>query len=294
MCQSPTPPKKPSTPFLTPAFLLSIREVEPNYQVEAPHWNRVGYFIPSNNRAAFDGSAEEKLFRYYDGRFRSINTDDAGWRRGPGLAQKATVFSGAGGEAPTEHLIATHHDVTVEDVPPDQRSGWKTLQFRSWPNHEKGPTYSVVDLLSGHEGCIAATGPDHLVEQVIPRCYDYRTPRGCRSTERTFAGLIGNLPILIAMLAFSGPPEHLVSILENCLRDNRWHRHGHPTGRKSCSYGREQSLPFPGEPDRGMVVKIYHDPSHADTSTTQNLAQLSACRFGPFINAQKPALQNIR
>ena len=97
------------------------------------------------------------------------------------------------------------------------------------------PYYLKIDL-DGMEGETAAPMSSHLVNQLLPRCYNYTMyidSEDCKiPPTKTSAGLIGDLPILIAMVAFSAPPSLLPIVLAEHVRMNQWIPHQWPTGRK--------------------------------------------------------------
>lgn len=52
------------------------------------------------------------------------------------------------------------------------------------------------------------------------------------STDGRYGGLCGELPLIIALIAFSMEPEYLVHALTNCMREGSWGGHEYPHGRK--------------------------------------------------------------
>ena len=92
------------------------------------------------------------------------------------------------------------------------------------PNSDR--LYSLVDL-QGDEQQLAAPVPQEWINKLIPCIYKYdeRSP-----PTPEFAGLIGDLPLLLALAAFSAPPEQLNSVLTQNIQPGVWlphtHRHG--------------------------------------------------------------------
>ncbi len=138
--------------------------------------------------------------------------------------QTATVFTQ---NEDTPHLLAVPFDARERNVR-DEFRGWRPLTF----NHERIPGtnsyYSYVASL-GAENRIAAPGSAHWMPQLLPEWYQCgpQTP-----STRVQAGLIGDLPLLLALAAFSTPPTAL-GVLLNSLRPGAWNPHGnpYPTGR---------------------------------------------------------------
>ena len=127
--------------------------------------------------------------------------------------------------------------------------------------------------MQGIKDRIAAPASDNIVNQILPKCYDYKpqlNPQGqAIPPTRTHTGLIGSLPILISLAAFSAHESLLQKTLQEHVQMNEWIPHGHPTGRQA---------------ERGMIIKICYDPANAERSTEQNLDALRDGYFGAFYN----------
>lgn len=82
---------------------------------------------------------------------------------------------------------------------------------------------------------LAAPAAPHWIPIFLPCVYDYRPVLGStgRPTEQPprSGGLIGSLPLLIGLAAFSAHPTDLVSTLTQCIRPNRWISHLYQSGR---------------------------------------------------------------
>ncbi len=139
----------------------------------------------------------------------------------------ATVFT----QRPyTPHLLAVNFDAETRDVA-GEPAGWMELSFNH-TKRDRNSTYSSLDLF-GVEAKLASYGSPNWVEQLLPNIYDYQAvdnqghpiPPGTQS-----AGLIGSLPLLIALAAFSAPQDLLVEALRS-IQPGEWHPHGYPSGR---------------------------------------------------------------
>lgn len=127
----------------------------------------------------------------------------------------------------THHFLAVPFDAETKGVA-EHYGGWKVLSF----NHElhggmMNEIFSSVDL-AGDQQHLAAPGSYDWMPQLLPGIYDYDLAK--TSPPRKSAGLVGSLPILFALPAFSARPELLSTILTSCLGPNTWiphkHRHG--------------------------------------------------------------------
>ncbi|KAL8723014.1 MAG: hypothetical protein Q9225_000631 [Loekoesia sp. 1 TL-2023] len=115
---------------------------------------------------------------------------------------------------------------------------------------------------------MAAPGSPHWMPQLVPAIYDYDPGQATtRPSPPSSAGLIGYLPILFALPAFSAQPHMLSQVLTRHLRPNTWLPHNYPHGHIA---------------ERGMVVTVYLDPANKKCSTKQILDQLQQGYWGPF------------
>ena len=139
----------------------------------------------------------------------------------------ATVFS----QWPdTDHLLAVDFDAEKKHVSEDP-GGWKALSFRHIPQPSTERVYSYIDEF-GAEQRLAAPGSPHWMPQLVPTIFNYYTNQEFQPEIPESAGLIGRLPILFALAAFSAPSQYLSLILTRHLQPNRWVPHSYPPGRK--------------------------------------------------------------
>lgn len=145
------------------------------------------------------------------------------------LFSEVTVFT----QMPdTPHLLAVSFDAATINVSDQHR--WLPLSFQHVRVGHPDMTYSSVQVVASQQH-LAAPGARHWIPQLLPALYDYqRTDNQGRSlsTSVTSAGLIGSLPLLLALAAFSGPENQLDMILTQCMRRGAWVSHIHPRGGK--------------------------------------------------------------
>lgn len=127
----------------------------------------------------------------------------------------ATVFSH---HHYTGHLLAVELDAQEIDVASTDQ-GWRELSFNHEPEGNSGRTYSYIDVL-GPEEKIAAPSR-HLMTQLLPSIYN------CQQADPsvTNAGLIGSLPILLAMAAFTAAPTQLATVFTHYVQPGVWQNH---------------------------------------------------------------------
>ncbi|MCJ1241831.1 hypothetical protein MMC14_009837 [Varicellaria rhodocarpa] len=131
--------------------------------------------------------------------------------------------------------------------------------------------YSQLDFAGEFDHLAAPDrSPDNWVSDLFPDHFRYR-PQNSQDPVPTSAGIIGRLPLLLALAAFSAVQERLQDVLshslQNVLGQRRWIPHGLENGLIQ---------------HRGMVVSIYLDP--AGTSDRNVLDDLENGRLGPFFS----------
>lgn len=194
------------------SFIFSVRHLDPDYAIQAPQQTRRLRWVPPTIRSAFK-SGELYLFRWSGGRIHQIG------RALPLGAHfdSATVFTD---HVYTGHLLAVELDAQETDVASTDQ-GWRELSFNHEPEGNSGRFYSYVDVL-GLEEKIAAPSA-HLITQLLPSIYN------CQQADPlvTNAGLIGSLPILLAMAAFTAAPAQLATVFTRYVQPGVWQNHQH-------------------------------------------------------------------
>ena len=216
------------------SFHVQIDLLTPNYQAQPSRNEAHQLWVPPNIRTGYT-QGTSILLSWMGGTMTPIAVNDAVCGSLHQIYNSATVFTQ---NPDTPHLLVVPFDA-LKIHPYQSPGGWKPLNFRHVRVDKLQRTYSAVSAM-GDRQRIAAPGSSHWTPQLLPRIYDdqIRSPR-------IQAGLIGNIPLLIALAAFSAPPAALVAVLTNCLRPNYWrpHQFQYPAGReRSSSFGRSRSI----------------------------------------------------
>lgn len=205
------------------SFYVQIDILEPNYQAQPVRHGPHGYWAPPNTRNGYNRK-KGPLFRWMAGEMTYVTFNDPVAGSLHQTYGAATVFTQ---NPDTPHLLAVPFDAQLTNA--NQNSGgWRPLVFHHVRRGNTQHTYSAVSTI-GDSQHIAAPGPPRWMPQLLPMVYDYQT-----GSPRIQAGLIGSIPILIALAAFSAPPAALVAVLTNCVRPGAWrpHEYHFPAGRK--------------------------------------------------------------
>ena len=221
--------KAPSTDSLgNLSFYVRIDPLEPNYRAQPIQRGTNSFWTPPTIRNGFT-RRNGVLFHWLGGTMTVVGTNDAVGRSLNQIYSAATVFT----QYPdTPHLLVVPFDAQLTH-PYQNNGGWRPLFFFHPPrlgNTQR--TYSAVSAF-GDRQQIAAPGSRHWMPQLLPRFYDCQP-----GSSRIQAGLIGSIPILIALAAFSAPPTVLAGVLTTCVQPRAWqpHQFQYPAGRKfGCS-----------------------------------------------------------
>jgi len=149
----------------------------------------------------------------------------------------ATVFTQ---NPSSHHLLAVACDAqTVDLYRPEQV--WRDLSFDHIGASDRGGTYSYLTI-AGDQRRIAAPATSHWANQLLLPVYNYQAseanPQGPSRT--TNAGLIGRLPLLLALAVFTCPESVLAQVLIVCMQPGAWRKH-----QWTFPEGREFWLPTP-------------------------------------------------
>ena len=210
--------------------MAKVEEIRPNFENQPPRRrdDPRGFFNPPDRHDAYD-TRSVSFFRYRGGIFGEVDQNDP--VHGVQLTQiydTATIFSQA---FRTDHLLTVPFDARTRNVSETQHD-WRCLGFDYQPA-SSGGTYALLAFI-GAEECLPAdvTG----WEELIPQPYRYQETNDSGNpelSETTCAGLIGKLPLLVALAAFSACPDQLrASLTRTRSPAGRWVPHNHHTGRQ--------------------------------------------------------------
>lgn len=259
-------PSSVSPSSASPSFMVKIEGIRPNYTIQPQRSteNKHGFFLPPDRRTAFN-KEDAVCFRWHRGKMSTMHNGSINIASLGTAHSAVTIFSQ---KDDTDHLLAVDFNALFQDVIPYD-PGWRVLRFDHIPKPHTSAIYSSINLF-GEEKHLAAGGSPTWMGQLLPREYNYQrtTPGGRPIPSPTgSAGLIGSLPILIGLAAFSAPEDSLTAVLTSSIKPQAWRRHNLPTGRT---------------PERGMVVTIYYDPMNPEFSNKDILDRLQNGEWGPF------------
>ena len=209
------------------SFVFRIEPLSPNYEVYPRRTTSTGAWAPPDRREAYN-STPGTFWRWQGGRVTQIPASDPCLRAGLRIYEVASLFSQ---DSDTPHLLVVPFDVRARDVSGYGR-GWLPITFdhlRISNSSGLREFYSSISAFGG-ENHIAAPGQPFWMPQLLPLWYNYRATPNSRA--RVHLGLIGDLPILLALAAFSAPAVNLAEAMKS-IQPGAWapHRHPYPSGR---------------------------------------------------------------
>ena len=205
------------------SFYARVDPLEVRYQAQPAQHEIYSFWTPPIDRTGFI-RRPGVLFHWLGGTMAVVETKDPVANSLNRLYSVAIVFTQ---NPDTPHLLVVPFDAQIEH-PYRNNGGWQPLSFHHLRINNTQHTYSAVSAFGGRQH-IAAPGSPHWMPQLLPRVYNYTS-----GSPRLQAGLIGSLPILLALAAFSAPPTVLAGVLTSCVRPRTWrpHQYKYPTGRK--------------------------------------------------------------
>lgn len=204
------------------SFFVRIDQLCPNYQAQQPRYGPHTFWSPPTISTGYT-SGTSRFFRWRGGTMIPVAATSVSHSLSQ-IHSAATIFTH---NPDTPHLLVVPFDARTARV--DQYpGGWRPLVFCHLRIGNTQRTYSAV-LANGDRQHIAAPGSRHWMPQLLPWVYDYQN-----GSPRIQAGLVGSIPLLIALAAFSAPPTALTAVLTNCLLPGQWqpHQYQYPAGRK--------------------------------------------------------------
>lgn len=223
-----TVPASSIPPYLS--FIFQIESLRPNYQNQPRRTTSTGAWAPPTLQNAYT-TVSRTFWRWQSGRVTAIPASDATLRATLHRIDVASLFSQ---DPDTPHLLVVPFDVRTRNVR-DYGRGWLPITFDHIRVHSTSGLREYYSSVSdiGDEAHIAAPGQGFWMPQLLPDWYNYRQPSD--ALPRTHIGLIGKLPILLALAVFSAPAANLAEAMGS-LQPGTWspHRHQYPSGRTYC------------------------------------------------------------
>ena len=256
------------------SFIIRIEDLEAPFTIRGPQTGTHDYWDPPKSSKELKVS-NTRFYRWKDGRITKIASLADLYKDNKQALRQHDIGSFFF-QKETGHLLITNTHPAKFDESDDKK--WSRLLF----NHKRvtllGRNYYTELDFAGSKEETAAPMSNHCVPQLVPSVYNTDS-----HPNRVNAGLIGKLPLLIAIAAFSVKKEFLNNVLTTNIRPHKWISHSYESGRSKF---RSPLFDFltdvSDEKYRGMVISICYDPSNSEGSTDESLTAVENGELGPF------------
>ena len=115
-------------------------------------------------------------------------------------------------------------DQDPEDAPEGEGEGWHHLSFDYEDEDDGWPTYSSYVTNAGQHSRLRTQRPDQTwPKMLLPE--HYHAPESSRTVYPQYGGLTGELPLFLALIAFSVDTNYVHQTLRACFQNGSWRTH---------------------------------------------------------------------
>jgi len=107
---------------------------------------------------------------------------------------------------------------------------WHQMRF----NHDTARYVSLANVPGEHDELITQREDQRWVPELLPD--KYHADRTRWTPYPQYGGMNGKLSLLLALLAFSVPANHVQRIVEHCVRGEHWRHSGYQHRGRGCKY----------------------------------------------------------
>lgn len=245
-----------AAPYPWLRFLFKIDSIKPSYKEIYDFRDPSGYWIPPDEASEFQSLSTTGWWLWTpDGMAQattSPNTEDF---------QVSSLFF----NSENHHFVGVPFDCREASVRNYMRTygvGWRRVMFDY--REEEGRQYPIsVMSFDRQEHVLAAQGSNKWMPQLIPASYSSNQP----DRPPGITGLAGDLALILAFAAFSGPFDQVLGIISRSFAPPTWRTHFLHPNREHGS---------------GVVVSVRVDPQ-APVATAEILTNFQNGDYGPII-----------
>ncbi|TKA72590.1 hypothetical protein B0A49_03443 [Cryomyces minteri] len=191
---------------------------------------------------------------HYSGIFWVVNYDAIRHQVGDGLHnprdENENDDNDSDPEAEEDDSGDSYSNAEGDDATP--LTDWRRLRFDYWGD------VSIASVAGAEDRLRVQRNDQAWVRALLPEGYHAERPES-QTSELQRGGLIGDLPIIISLLAYSMPETSVPYRLPEMFRNGRWvFQHG-------------GSLDEHGRTDgRGVIVRVWPNPPHSGDNDLRN------------------------
>lgn len=221
------------------SFLFAIYEIEPSYDKHGPRYTggaSSSLWLPPNRKSDYRPKPldvlDVPLYRWANGGIvQEINkstypgASELNTRSScPWTYRTNTVFV----QQNNASILAVDFDARRKDVRDSDIAEWREIGFHHL--HGQTSVYSYLDVPGEHAHLASGPPPQATnptwINQLFPQQYHWSLNVDASYPNHRHVGLIGRLPLIISLAAFSCQPFQVRHVLTNCIRPGRWAFHG--------------------------------------------------------------------
>lgn len=123
-------------------------------------------------------------------------------------------------------------DADEEENYPAHWVDWHRMQFY----YDRNRYVSLANVPGEHDELITQREDQRWVSELLPD--KYHADRTRWTPYQQYGGMNGKLSLLLALLAFSVPADHVQHIVEQCIRGDHWRHSGYRHRGRGCTCGK--------------------------------------------------------
>ena len=208
------------------SFLIKEQGVEPSGQQSERVKN--GRWFPPHKRHGIQDMGNPSYFRWTNGVVETMTWNEFRplvHNRNP--VDTATVFYSE------DSFFAVNFDARRHHVRESLLGDWKDIGFhyvRLTTPAQPPRLYAQLDYAPAHTH-LPAHGSSRWIPDLFPPTYHFQA-NDAFMPNASNAGLIGRLPLIFSLVAFSCASEHVAHYTRHCVQRQRWAPHNRPHGRE--------------------------------------------------------------
>ncbi|KAF1981755.1 hypothetical protein K402DRAFT_222205 [Aulographum hederae CBS 113979] len=263
---------------MAPTFLFSYKEIHQEGSMPSI-WASTGAWIPPRMRGGSVNTTHTQgfLFSSHSGRVQSLLGDIP---EGMDWFSTITVYHCQG------IFYAVPFDATLYavgngrqdsgDIGEGENSSqhwqdWKRIAFR----HNHSDYTTTVDIAGEQQRLLVRRPDQRWMHELFPLHYHPQEAAWNEITDVAFGGLVGNLGLIIALIAFSAAEGVVGQAFRTCIVDQAASS-AYPSG-----FQPHQMDPEAGRRDgRGIVISVFACPNVDSSSSKEALESFSAGAYG--------------
>ena len=222
------------------SYLFSISEISPSFDKRPPRYASTPtgqIWVPPNRKNDLyprpTDPIDEPIFKYNHQSGTVTIIDKSTYPRASELNTKSTcpwmyrtytMFM----QQNNGSIVAVNFDARRKDVRESDIADWREIGFHHPTSNTAVYSYLDVPGEYAHLAKGASNANNTWVTQLFPQQYQCFPMADPQYHNLRHAGLIGRLPLIIGLAAYSCGPSQVAHVLTHCFKRGRWVYHAAP------------------------------------------------------------------